>query len=139
MAERTEKGQFKKGQSGNPAGRPSKATRELEKALKDHADELAAKLVQLALEGDTTALKMCIDRIHAPLKPQAAPIHIDLPDDATLADTGRAIIEAVSRGELPTDQAGQLLGGLGAFVRIVELEELEQRIEALEQAQEARQ
>lgn len=127
-------GRFPKGVSGNPAGRPRKATAELEKALRKHGADLADKLIELALSGDTTALKMCIDRIHAPLKPQAATIELELPAGASLADTGRSILDAVARGELPTDQAGQLLSGLGAMVRIVELEELEQRIQALEEA-----
>ncbi|OPX54136.1 hypothetical protein SAMN02745127_03111 [Oceanospirillum multiglobuliferum] len=131
MPERNQ-GRFKKGVSGNPQGRPRKATTELEKALKKHGADLADKLIALALEGDTTALKICIDRIHAPLKPQSAPVQLELPEGASMADTGRAILNAVARGELPTDQASQMLNGLGALVRVIELEELEQRIQALE-------
>lgn len=133
MPER-EQGRFKRGSSGNPQGRPRKATTELEKALRKHGAELADKLVALALEGDTTALKICIDRIHAPLKPQSAPVNIELPEGTPLADTGRAILGAVARGELPTDQAGQLLNGLGSLARIIELDEIQQRIKRLEAA-----
>ena len=132
MAERTQ-GRFKPGVSGNPNGRPRKATTELEKALRKHGAELADKLVALALSGDTTALKICIDRIHAPLKPQSAPVQLELPEGASMADTGRAVLEAVARGEIAPDQAGQMLTGLGTLARVIEVDELEKRIQALEE------
>ena len=133
MSER-EQGRFKPGVSGNPKGRPRKATTELEKALRKHGAELADKLVALALDGDTTALKICIDRIHAPLKPQSAPVELELPEGAGLAEQGREIVAAVGRGEVSPDMGTQLLNGLGSLARIVELDELEKRIQALEDA-----
>lgn len=57
---------FKKGQSGNPSGRP-KGTKdkrtELRELLRPHAPVLVEKAVEMALDGDTTALKICLDRI----------------------------------------------------------------------------
>ncbi|CAM4457252.1 MAG: hypothetical protein LEGION0403_FIIPPAGN_02325 [Legionella sp.] len=57
---------FKAGQSGNPKGRqkgvPNKRT-ELAKMLDPHAEELVAKMIELALEGDVTALRLCMERL----------------------------------------------------------------------------
>jgi hypothetical protein len=59
---------FKPGQSGNPEGRPkgarNRATLAAERLLDGEADTLTRKAIQLAQQGDTTALRLCIDRIH---------------------------------------------------------------------------
>ena len=53
---------FIKGQSGNPAGRPrgsrNRATRAMQTLLDGEAQALTRKAVELALEGDTTALRL---------------------------------------------------------------------------------
>ena len=57
---------FEKGQSGNPAGRPpglpDKRTR-LRTLLDPHKESLVDKAVELALGGDTAALRLCIERL----------------------------------------------------------------------------
>jgi|TARA_R110002167_G_scaffold105511_3_gene271385 hypothetical protein len=59
---------FKKGMpSLNPAGRPkgsvNKYTELSRTLLSDKGPEIVQKVIDLALEGDRHALKMCIDRI----------------------------------------------------------------------------
>lgn len=57
---------FTKGKSGNPQGRrkgvPNRRT-ELAKMLDPHAEALIAKMIELALQGDVTALRVCMDRL----------------------------------------------------------------------------
>jgi len=61
---------FEKGQSGNPAGRPPgarhKATVAAEAMLDGEVEALTRKAIELALAGDTTALRLCLDRILPP-------------------------------------------------------------------------
>ncbi|CAM4483404.1 MAG: hypothetical protein LEGION0403_FIIPPAGN_02865 [Legionella sp.] len=57
---------FKAGQSGNPGGRRKGALNkrtELAKMLEPHAEGLVKKLIELALNGDATALRLCIERL----------------------------------------------------------------------------
>ncbi len=60
-------GGFRKGQSGNPAGRRpgsrNKATETAELLLAGEVEALTRKAVELALAGDATALRLCLDRI----------------------------------------------------------------------------
>ncbi|KTD04168.1 DUF5681 domain-containing protein [Legionella feeleii] len=57
---------FKTGQSGNPKGR-SKGTlnkrTEFAKLLDPYGGALVAKAIELALGGDVTALRLCIERL----------------------------------------------------------------------------
>jgi hypothetical protein len=58
---------YKLGQSGNPYGRPrgarNRATVAAERLLHGEADALTRKAIELATDGDTTALRLCIERI----------------------------------------------------------------------------
>ena len=129
---------FQAGQSGNPSGRKkgtqTRATR-LRQILDKDADELVLKAATLAKAGDTTALRLCLERILPAMKAEARtiPLHT-LAAAGTLADQGRAIIAEVGAGNIGADQAATLLQAVATLARIVEVDELTRRIEKLEGA-----
>src|SRR5438309_11369164 len=61
------RGRFRKGQSGNPAGRPlgsvNSATRAAMQLLDGEAEALTRKAIELALAGEPAALRLCMERI----------------------------------------------------------------------------
>lgn len=125
---------FEKGQSGNPKGRtPAHITAtKVRKSLADDLPDILNKLVELAKEGDTTAIKLILDRVCPALKPQAVPISLPVCD--SLAEQGNEIIRATMSGKIPPDIGSQLITALANQAKIIEVEELTKRIEALEQS-----
>jgi hypothetical protein len=59
--------QFQKGQSGNPHGKPkgalNHATRAAQMLLDGEANAITRKCIEMALAGDTIALRLCLERI----------------------------------------------------------------------------
>ena len=59
--------QFRKGQSGNPAGRPpgsrNRATSMVQTLLEDAAENIAKRAAQLAEEGNVAAIRICMNRL----------------------------------------------------------------------------
>jgi len=127
---------FPKGESGNPAGRPP-GIRDKRTAMRDllvpHAGALVTKAVELALAGDSTALRICIDRLIPPARARGDPVALP-PASDSLAENGRNVIEALAEGRLSPEETGEIMQALTAQARIVEIDEIEKRVTALEQA-----
>lgn len=135
-------GKFKPGHSGNPAGKlpgtRNKVTLAIEKLIGDQHAELTKAAIDKALEGDTTALRLCLDRL-APAR-KDNPVSIDLPPVKTVQDAigaSEAIMGAVSRGEITPDEAGRVMALLHTHKQLVETGDIEKRLEVLEQKQSA--
>ena len=125
---------FKKGQSGNPKGRPPgvKDRRGRYRELLDsHAPKLIAKARALALAGDTVALKMCLERILPPIRVKDEPIRLGK-IEGSLSEKGKHIVDAMLEGRVSSSEASDMLSVLAAQARIVEVDELERRVAALE-------
>ena len=125
---------FTEGKSGNPSGRPKgiqdKRTA-LRKLLTPHAPDLVAKAVELAMQGDTTALRMCIDRLIPPLKAQAP--HTQLEASGSLSQRGEAILKAITAGELDPATGNSLISALATQAKLLEITAIEERLSALEE------
>ena len=128
-------GRFSPGASGNPTGRPRTESAALRAQLAENGPAIAAVVIEAAIGGDLQAAKRVLDRISPPLRAQAAPILLDLPgrpENAT--STAAAIIRAAADGDLPPDVAAQLVAAVGTLARIIEVDELKDRLESLERA-----
>lgn len=129
---------FKPGQSGNPNGRPKgarhKTTLAIEAILDGEAEGLTRKAVELALAGDITALRLCLDRL-APVR-RDRPVTFDLPKVETTDDLPKAtqaIMEAVAGGELTPSEAAELGKVVDAHAKAIEVTDLHRRLAALEE------
>ena len=95
------------------------------------APALIAKVVEMAKEGDATALRICLDRIIPAARARDDPIIIPGMTDA-LADNSRIVVKAIADGELTPEEGASVLQALASQVRIIEADEIEKRLAALE-------
>jgi Family of unknown function (DUF5681) len=129
---------FLPGQSGNPAGKPkgsrNKATLALESLLDGQAEALTHKAIELALAGDMTALRMCLDRILPARKDR--PVTFVLPVINSAEDAKAAsgsLLLAVATGRLTPSEATEIVKLIDAYLKAIEVTEVLARLEKLEQ------
>jgi hypothetical protein len=125
---------FKSGESGNYHGRPAGKTAgaQIRAAIEKRKDDILQAVIDAAVSGDMQACKMLLDRITPPLKPVAAQITLPVPEGAGLAEQGAAVMRGALSGEISPDIGAQLITALAGYAKIVEIDELTKRIEALE-------
>ena len=134
--DRKPNGTFAKGNKlgGGKAGSRHKVTKAVEALLEGEAEGLTRKAVEMALDGDTVALRLCLDRIAPPKRDRS--VSFDLPAVKTAKDAVRAsasVLEAVSAGDITPDEGARILSLLTAHKALIETCELEARLTALEQ------
>lgn len=136
---RDERGRFIRGRSGNPAGRPrgcrDHANRAAQALLAGEGEALIRKAVELALDGDAAALRLCVERILGPCRERA--VEFTMPPirgASDLAAALAAVAAAAAQGAVTPREAMQLGEVVAAYVRAVEATEFERRLKALEMA-----
>ena len=94
---------FEKGKSGDPNGRPrgarNKTTLTAEALLDGKVEALTNKLIDKALKGDMTAMRLCFERILPRNRDRA--VAFNLPDIETAADAraaSSAVLEECAAG-----------------------------------------
>jgi hypothetical protein len=117
----------------------NKATEAAEELLEGEAEALTRRAVELALEGEASALRLCLERIIPPRR--ARPVKLGVPavrGAADLASTMAAITTAGVQGTITPGEAAELARVVEIFVRAVETSDFERRLRELEEAYAAR-
>jgi len=135
---RGEQGKFKPGKSGNPAGKPPgtrhKTTLAVEALLDGEAEALTRKAVEMALAGDSTALRLCLERI-APVR-KGRTVQFALPPVETASDIAaslQALLDAIAGGEVTPDEAVTVASVLEIKRKAMETVDFEARLARLEE------
>jgi hypothetical protein len=124
---------FKPGNPGKPKGARGRATMAAEALLDGEAEGLTRKAIELALSGDTIALRLCLERLVPPRKDR--PLLFDLPPVAGAADHPAAlaaVLAAVAAGDLTPAEATAFAAVMEHHRRAIETAEIITRLEALE-------
>jgi len=128
-------GTFGPGNHGKPKGARHKATRAALTLLEGEAEALTRQAVTMALGGDATALRLCLERIAPPRKD--APVAFTLPPMQSARDAAQAagaVLAAVADGDLTPAEAANVMALIETYRRTLESSEFEARIAALETA-----
>jgi hypothetical protein len=113
---------FVKGQSGNPAGRPvgsrNKFTSDMQDALEGSGLPLIQRLLELAGEGNTGAMRACLDRLMGRHRPCA--VALPAPDSPNyVMEALTEIHRALGAGEIASDEASRLVDFVGRTARVL--------------------
>jgi hypothetical protein len=126
-------GTFGAGNAGKPRGTRHKATQAVMALLEGEAEALSRKAIDMALAGDTVALRLCLERVAPARKDNAVEFALPRMTSAKdAAEAAGAVLQAVSTGEVTPVEAAQIMGLIDVFRRVLEVSELETRIAALE-------
>lgn len=133
---RNSDGTFGKGNPGKPRGARNKATQAALALIDGEGEALTRKAIDMALAGDATALRLCLERLAPPRKD--APVRFKLPPmegaENAAAAMG-AILASVASGDLTPSEATSLAGLVDVYRKTLETAELETRLKALEDKQ----
>jgi hypothetical protein len=128
---------FQPGQSGNPAGKPKGARNRQTLILEAMVDKAGPKLVKkaiaMALSGDASVMRALLPML-LPAR-RERPVEFPLPAIATAEDAllaSQLILAGAANGVLTPGEAADLSKALTDHARLLELHELEGRLNAIE-------
>jgi hypothetical protein len=126
---------FQPGNPGRPRGSRGKATVAAQVLLDGEAKTLTRKAIDLAKEGDTTALRLCLERIVPPRKDRPVSFAIPLIANANeAASLMSALVAAVASGAVMPSEASEVAKVIAGYVEALKTSELENRLRLLEEA-----
>ena len=128
---------FEKGRSGNPAGRRTgscnKTTAAAAALLAGESEALTRKAVELALVGDPTAMRLCLERILPACRERT--VNFALPSIESAADIAaamKAVTSALADGAITPGEAATIAAVVDTFVRAIETSDFDRRLQLVE-------
>ena len=134
---RIQGGRFRKGTSGNPAGKPlgarNKVTLAVEGLMGKYGEQVAARVIKRASDGDMTAARLVLERI-APIR-RGRSVRLKLPDivdAASVMNAHAALLSEVAAGKLTPEEAEPISAMLGAHLKTIETVDIDRRLREVE-------
>ncbi len=124
---------FKRGNPGRPIGSRNKATLAEGMLLDGETETLTRKAIELAMEGDTVALRLCLERIIPARRDR--PVKFNIPkiaNGSAVAAAMHNVLAAVAAGEMTPSEAQSVAAVVEGWRRAREVGEMEDRLSALE-------
>jgi len=130
---KNERGLFAIGNTGGgrPKGRPDRRTAPFRAKIDQALPAILDAVITEAKDGDMAAARILIDKSLPSLKPVEVARPLSLTGD-TLTQRAASVVDAVSGGKVSVDEGVRLIQALGSMARILEADQLEARISALE-------
>jgi hypothetical protein len=124
---------FEKGSGGRPRGARNKVTVAIEGLMGKYGEQVAARMVKRAVDGDVGAARLILDRV-APVR-RGRLVCLKLPeigDAASVMAAQAALVSAVATGKLTAEEAERLSSMLGAYLKTVETVDIDRRLRDVE-------
>lgn len=122
---------------GRPAGVPDKRLLATQAAL-DEMRNIVAMLVGRALEGDTNAASIVLSKVLPSVKAQAEKVNFAFDASLPISEQVAQVLDAVAAGAVAPDVGRLIIDSIARLADVRASEELAARIEALEEANDAR-
>ena len=128
---------FKKGESGNPAGRPPGSMNKNLRTLRDAAEDILPVVIEKAKNGDADAQRLILDRGLPRLKPVTMPEPMALPR-GNFAEQVKSLMALIATGDISPTTAAEIASVISTAARVEEIDQLRDELAALRAVLEAR-
>ncbi|MGI9071438.1 MAG: hypothetical protein ACR2JB_09015 [Bryobacteraceae bacterium] len=118
---------------GRPEGSRNRATILLQQLMDDEAELIIRKVIELAKEGDSIAMKLAVERLIPPVKDRHIQLKFPRVHSAEdVIEASACLVQAVAEGNITPGEAHAVSGLLEIHRRSTETASLEKRISQLE-------
>jgi hypothetical protein len=101
--------------------------------LEGESEALTRKAVELALAGDPTAMRLCLERILPPCRERAVKFALPAIESAAdIAPTMKAVAAALADGVITPGEGEAVARIVDTFVRAIETSDFERRLKMVE-------